>query len=98
MGTGSTPFPWLAKGFDEHGNFDDALLEQFRGEAQGVARAPIDSTGYGVPCHGKALAFRMTLADWRALDGIAARLGAWMLQHDYQGEIVVQVEPLPVLF
>ena len=90
-------FPWLAKGFDDNGNLDRPLMEQFRSSAQATAGPFIHGTGFGVPCRGTRAAFHMDLADWRKVDGVVERLGQWLRQNDYRGEIVVNIRPMPRL-
>jgi hypothetical protein len=53
--------------------------------------------GFGVPCRGQRIAFRIYLSDWRELDRAVENLGSWLANEDLRGEIVLMVTGVPEL-
>jgi hypothetical protein len=85
IGTGATPFPF-------HQDLNDRrLFEAFRREVVAVAAArSLNGSGDYL-----GTAFQLWVTDYRDVDAIVERLGAWLAGRNYRGTIVIEVMPPP---
>ncbi len=51
--------------------------------------------GYGLACE-SGVGTQIELSDWRDVDAVLARTGAWLAEHDYALQVGITVDSIPV--
>jgi hypothetical protein len=74
---------------------DAAMLRLSETSRQIAAAASVHGSRAVQSCDGKALALSIELGDYREVDGVVRRLGAWLAREVLNVEAIVIVEPPP---
>ncbi len=76
---------------------DDAFA-RLAGAVRGAARAPsVFATSGWDPCYTAGQAIRLSVNDYRDVDAMIHRIGAWLARQDYGGEVQLDMAPKPTV-